>query len=454
MKLRRSQRGAVALVVALVLVFGMTLVAFFANREMIFEQRTSTNQYRSTRAFEMAEAGLEWAVARLNDDRFLDANCVPSAAGGQSFRERYLGPNLSGTGATFAIANPDEVKASCTVDANGNVTCSCPASGTPSLGSANLPRFAVKFRPYPETNPEPVTVEILAYGCTDDGQPCDSSGTADATAVVRALYKVRPKFPNAPGAGLVAGGAATTGGAVKVINLDVASNGITINSGTAVDLAGGGNKVGITVTTLPGTPPRASVLDSDPSLLALTNADADGDLFFQSFFGETMDQYKNNPQTWLITGDCAGRERCSPCDGKTACGLVMKDLLNQGLMQFWSEQEIAMGTDNVPSVGTIGTANRPIVFAGTKEIEFTGNITAYGMFFVAGSDALATWEYNGSGTAQIFGSFVARGNFKRGNGGAELIYAPNIFRSGEALGLMVRVPGSWRDRACDYSATC
>jgi len=447
MKLRRSQRGAVALVVALVLVFGMTLVAFFANREMIFEQRTSTNHYRSTRAFEVAEAGLEWAVARLNDDRFLDENCVPSAAGGQSFRERYLGPNLSGTGATFTIANPDVVKASCTVDASGNLTCSCPASGPTSLTAAALPRFAVKFRPDPGLNP--VTVEVLAYGCTDDGQPCDSSGTPDATAVVRALYKVRPKFPNAPGAGLVAGGAATTGGNLRVINLDVASNGITINSGTAVDLGSG-----TTVTTLPGTPPRASVLDSDPSLLALTNADDDGDLYFQSFFGETMAQYRNNPQTWLIKGDCAGRERCSTCTTAQSCGGLMQNLLNQGLTQFWSEKNIAMGTSDVPSVGTIGTANRPIVFAGTQEIEFTGNLTAYGMFFVAANDALATWDYEGSGTAQIFGSFVSRGNFKRGSGSADLIYAPNIFRSGEALGLMVRVPGSWRDRACDYTESC
>lgn len=434
--------------VALVLVFGMTLVVFFANRGMIFEQKTSANQYRYTRAFEMAEAGLEWAVARLNDDRFIDSSCAPLSTGTQSFRERFLGPNLSGSTPIFQIANPEALKARCALDASNNFTCSCPASGPLAATDAGLPRFAVKFRPDP--GGDPVTVEILAYGCTNQGRPCDAAGAPDATAVVRALYKVRPKFPNAPGAGLVAGGAATTGGNLRVINLDVASNGITINSGTAVDLGSG-----TTVTTLPGTPPRASVLDGDPSLLALTNADANGDLYFQSFFGESMDQYKNNPQTWLITGDCSGRARCSTCTTPSNCGGLMKNLLNQGLTQFWAEKNIAMGTSDVPSSGTIGTAERPIVFAGTQEIEFTGNITAYGMFFVAANDALATWDYEGSGTAQIFGSFVSRGNFKRGTGSADLIYAPNIFRNGEALGLMVRVPGSWRDRECDFGlATC
>ena len=67
MNSRFHQRGAVALVVALVLLFGMTLIAFFANRTMIFEQRTSANQYRYTKAFEVADAGIEWAIARLND---------------------------------------------------------------------------------------------------------------------------------------------------------------------------------------------------------------------------------------------------------------------------------------------------------------------------------------------------------------------------------------------------
>jgi Tfp pilus assembly protein PilX len=59
MKPASAQQGAATLVISLVLLFGMTVAAFFANRGLIFEQKTSANQYRSTRAFEMAEAGLE-----------------------------------------------------------------------------------------------------------------------------------------------------------------------------------------------------------------------------------------------------------------------------------------------------------------------------------------------------------------------------------------------------------
>ena len=70
------QRGAAALIVVLLLFFIISLVAAYAGRNLIFEQRTSTNQYRATQAFEAAEAGLEWAVAMLNGGR-VTADCIP-----------------------------------------------------------------------------------------------------------------------------------------------------------------------------------------------------------------------------------------------------------------------------------------------------------------------------------------------------------------------------------------
>jgi hypothetical protein len=442
MKFQKRQQGAVALVIALVLVFGMAVMAFFANRGMIFEQKTSANQYRATRAFEVAEAGIEWALAQLNDDRYL-AN-APSCAPGsgtpkRSFRERYLQPSTT-LPVTFSPLTT--TRAGCSIAADGSLTCSCPTgTNAPTLGSSTDPRFTVLF----SSGGDATTVEIISYGCTNAGAACDpvSTDTPDASAVVRVLAKVRPKFPNAPGAGVVAGAAATTGGSLNVINLDVESNGITINSGTPVVLG-----AGTSVVTLPGTPPRASILDNDPSLSALTNADVNGDLYFQSFFGETQAQYQANPQTWVITGDgqCGSRApRCRTCGNSGACGDAAVALLNEGVTQFWIERDVQFNNGRLPTVGTIGEAQRPIIMAGTGEVEFNGNIVAYGMFYVGGANALATWEYNGSGNAQIFGTFIARGNFKRGNGNLDLIYSPSVYRNGEGTGVLVRVPGSWRD---------
>ena len=93
------QRGAATLVVVLMLFFVIALVSAYTSRNLIFEQRTSVNQYRSSMAFETAEAGIEWATAMLNGGRIGD-NCTEAAAvaGSTSFRQRYLVIN-AGSGA-------------------------------------------------------------------------------------------------------------------------------------------------------------------------------------------------------------------------------------------------------------------------------------------------------------------------------------------------------------------
>jgi hypothetical protein len=68
------------------------------------------------------------------------------------------------------------------------------------------------------------------------------------------------------------------------------------------------------------------------------------------------------------------------------------------------------------------------------------------MFYVNTATVSDNWDYNGSGTAKVYGSFVTRGDFNKGSGTLDLIYSPNIFLTGQGTGLVVRVPGSWRDK--------
>src|SRR6187551_945075 len=105
------QRGAAAFVVTALLVFAMLIVVAVANRNAIVETRASANQYRTTQSFEAAEAGLEWALARLNDDAPIGDDCLPSGdPAAPSFRERYLRDDGNGfRGATWdnaGIATP------------------------------------------------------------------------------------------------------------------------------------------------------------------------------------------------------------------------------------------------------------------------------------------------------------------------------------------------------------
>jgi len=58
----RSERGAAALIVTMVLLLVSSLVVLYVNRNLIFEQRSAANQYRAAQAFEASEAGVEWAL--------------------------------------------------------------------------------------------------------------------------------------------------------------------------------------------------------------------------------------------------------------------------------------------------------------------------------------------------------------------------------------------------------
>ena len=108
------QRGAATLIVVMILFFVMSLVAAYTNRSLIFEQRTSANQYRSTQSLEIADAGMEWAISQLNYSR-IDSACAKSASTSDtSFRQRYLNINAV-TGKITPVANP----------AGGDLTALC-----------------------------------------------------------------------------------------------------------------------------------------------------------------------------------------------------------------------------------------------------------------------------------------------------------------------------------------
>ena len=442
----RSQRGVAALVVSMLLLFGITLVAFFGNRSMIFEQRTSANQYRSTRAFEVAEAGLEWTVARLNESQTMTSagSCTTTSA--SSFADLYL-PMVPKVGFTIVST----LWPGCSMAANGATTCSCPtaASTNPSFGTAANPRFRIAFA---SVAGDPWAVRITSFGCTNEGAPCNnlSTATPDAVAVVSSVYKMKPAVANAPGAGLVTGSATIVNtGNINVVNLDPDSNGITIDSGSTVTLTASSN-----VTTLPGTPSRASVLENDTALNALTTADTSGDLFFKSFFGQTMNEYKNSSQTWTITASsCGSNARCTQCSAGSGCGTAVSAAYNNGARQFWADADVQWNASNMPSIGTLGGsgAGAPILFASSAAIDLRANITAYGMFYAATASATDNWDAYGTGGAKVFGAFVSRGDFNKGSGGLDLIYDPNLFGEGGTRGTMVRIPGSWRDRLTDYT---
>lgn len=443
---RRAQRGAASLLVALMLLLGGTVIAFFANRGFIFEQRTSANQYRATKAFELAEAGVEWGIGKLNEGLPLvaDTTCATGgAATSPSFRDRYATPTPGAAGAPGSLNTSFSSMPSCRFDAAGAATCVCPttASTTASHASSfsDQGRFGVRFRGGADA-----TVEIISRGCTGGAAACDPDNAnyadADATAIVRVLVKVVPTVPSGPAAALTTGSAAVTGGNLNVINTHAPSNGITIHSGTTVQTGSG-----TAVYTLPGTPPRASILDNDPTLSSLTLAGEDA--FFANFFGQTLTNYRTvDPDVIRIGASGAGAYNCT---GGNSCGSVLRSILDTGVRnpRVFVDGDITL--DGGGSVWGSPTNFMTIVSNGTMEMR--ANITAYGVFYAAAATATENWDFDGSGTATIYGAFISRGNFDKGSGTLNLIYDPSLWNSnGAPVGRLVKLPGSWRDKASDF----
>src|SRR5258705_5661309 len=184
----RRQRGVAALIVTLMLFFAMLLTAVFVNRNLLVEQHSASNHERATQAFEAAEAGLEWALAQLNNPQRLGADCTPSAAPSASaFPARFLradarsGRFTPAEWADAGIARP--LRASCARDGDG-WTCSCPTDTAPSLPIASSPvarpGFSIEFG----TGDRPGTVHIVAAGCSRAADTCvaDDSRRSDASA--------------------------------------------------------------------------------------------------------------------------------------------------------------------------------------------------------------------------------------------------------------------------------
>ena len=125
---RAPNHGVATLTVVMVLFFVMAMVAAYTNRNLIFEQRTSANSFRSAQALTAAEAGVDWALAMLNGGT-IGEDCAVVPGGNTDFRSRYL--NLADDGSFTTSVWPSPLGGnvtptpSCVMSEEG-WNCSCP----------------------------------------------------------------------------------------------------------------------------------------------------------------------------------------------------------------------------------------------------------------------------------------------------------------------------------------
>ena len=414
------QRGAAALVVTMLLFFAMVLVAVFVNRNLVFEQRASANQYRSTQAFEAAEAGLEWAQAQLNNPDRLDAACGPvSDAAATSFRARYLGyvkatsaftPITWNNGGNVAALQPTCVRT------DGGWACSCPVNGAPVLsaptGNNPAPAFTLQFT----AGAKPGVVHVIATGCTRLAGAClpGSTTNADATARVQVDLALLGGLRTPPAATLTTRGAFDADAASLGVHNPDPDSGIAIHAGGTV--AAGMARL----STPAGASLGSAVIGNDGALAALST-----DAFFATYFGLDKAGWRNQPGV-------AGIDCSSGCT--TALAAAIARAGNNPMV--WIEGDLALAGPL-----TLGSPQRPVLLVVNGALRLDGAVLLHGLAY---GRSLGWNGSTGSGAA-VRGALISEAEY-RGNGAPELFYDAELLALLKgSSGSFVRVSGSWRD---------
>lgn len=417
------QRGAAALITVLLLFFIISLVAAYAGRNLIFEQRTSTNQYRATQAFEAAEAGLEWALAMLNGGH-ITADCIPPVpvdVAQRSFRRRYVDIDDSGNVTPVRWADGLTAERPSCVRNGANWNCSCPAGVAPTpaipAGGAVNPAFRICFEAVDP--PQPGVVRVVSTGRTRFvDQPCNERGegsAGEAAATVSMIVALSSGLATPPSAALTAVGNVETPGGT--INLGMVG---ALNDALMVSFGGPGAPLNAMPLSLQGTPIERLIRGDDSSLTGLLP-----DQLFAALFRMGKSTYKHQPAAVKV--DCA--VDCS------AATLEKKVQDNRGRI-IWVE-----GNATINSGVTLGSAAPDpgpalIVVNGSLTVSAAANI--FGLVYSHADISL-------SGNPTVRGAIVAAGNFNI-PGAPVLQYDPDLLRQLKLRsGSFVRVPGSWRD---------
>lgn len=432
-------RGAASLVVVMLLFFLMALVAAYASRNMIFEQRTSANQYRYTQAFEAAEAGLNWALAQLNGGR-INASCLPTAdLSATTFRARYI-ENIDPQGRmTIKLRTPapgaeTALLPSCVFDPSvTDWVCDCPTDAAPSLPAvaSTLPRpmFRIRLEPIsaaPGSRQD--VIRIVSAGCSRVDASCLSENPrapgGDAIAVLSTVVALRSGMSTIPGAALTARGTVDGGsGPLSFFNLDAESGGLTVLAGSSVS----GN---INASSLPGTPPEFSIVAADARL----NSHASGTRMFNAYFGMSPTMHRDQPGAVQL--NCA-----SGCD---AAAVNLALAANPGKV-LWLLGDLNVDGDIGAAPVTGGLAASELAAARPALLFVEGNATlTSGNVYGAIYSRAANWD-RGSGNTQVFGALLAEGSFA-GAGTQQVRYDASVLAELRTrTGSFVRVPSGWRD---------
>lgn len=110
--LPEKQQGAATLVIAMVLLFSLSIMTLYSGKVIMTEYRITGNEYRAVQAFEAAQAGFEVAYNNINTNDLLLADddgdniftlAGASSTGTNNYTTSYSNTGISTIGAAFSL---------------------------------------------------------------------------------------------------------------------------------------------------------------------------------------------------------------------------------------------------------------------------------------------------------------------------------------------------------------
>nr|WP_310463763.1 hypothetical protein [Sphaerotilus sp.] len=399
--------GTLAMVMTLLLIAHLSLL--YSHRALLFEQRASASQIRAVRAQEAAQAGIDWAVSRLNDTRSVDIQCLPTPqspdAAPATVRARWE------RSLTAAVPwRPACVQTETTPDWQ----CQCPDSGTGQMPApattADVPAFTVAL----QTGPRAGLWTLTAEGCSHPGPDCadDNATEPDGRYRVSTVLAALGQVVQPPLAALTSVGAVALSEGASVVNADSASGGTTVHSGGAVTL-----QAPAKVHGPPGQPAAAGIVTDDPPL------SAGADALWRRLFGLDAVTLRALP-TWQTVA-CAGG--CTGSDLDSAWRL--------GARALWLDGDLALAQ------GRWGSADTPLLLVVRGTLQIGPDAVVHGLV-VAGRVDIRTPT---TPRSLLRGALVSLDTTTLG-GAFDLVRDAAVLARTAGLGsVLAPVPGSWFD---------
>jgi|GEM_PF-1374877 len=417
----QAQQGMATLVVVIVVLVITTLMVFFATKVGLFDQRMAGNEVRYKEAFATAEAGLDIAVQRF-DDQFAT--------------------NFSGT-TSWA-----------TVIANSAIAAGTETDGT--TAEPGEPSFGVTI-----TN-----TGGTVYRFSSTGRSADGTGAATVSREVTMKSILGGSAPDVP---IIVNGSVGTGGDFNIVaNPNGGGNGVPVSIWTGNTAPVGdpptgnvsmsGSSATCNIQYFDGNNPQCSnpsgntelISDGDGSTLSapintfpdvLPNDPNFPDDLFQFLFGVTR-------ANWQTVYDLANSKHQVAADCST-----LSTTSGQKFRLWWITGDCNMGSNQV-----IGSITDPVILViDDHQLDMGGGgARVNGVVFLfdnPSGDVATKPSADFHGSPAIYGAMISDVGGTAMNGSYSIVYDPTIMSSltpGGAVDdgsnyAIAFIPGSWRD---------